>query len=68
MAADYIKYLGQDRVYLRAFCEKYNVRVIDVVPNTEDFPPRGLLYIFDNQLGGFTIEGIKNSLEEKVSE
>ncbi len=68
MTADYIKYLKQDRFYLQVFCRKYNVTVVDVVPNTEDFPPRGLLYIFDNQLGGFTIEGIKNSLEEKVSE
>lgn len=68
IAVDFIKYLDQDKLNLQAFCEKYNARVVDIVPNTENFPARGLLYVFDNQLGGFSIEGIINSLEEKVEQ
>lgn len=68
MAADLIKYLNKDGFFLQAFCEKYDARVVDIVPNTENFPARGLLYVFDNQLGGFSIEGIKNSLTEKVEQ
>ena len=65
---DFINYLNQDRFHLQAFCEKYGAQVVNIIPNTEDSPSHGLLYIFDNQSGGFSIEGIKSSLEEKVSE
>ncbi|MDO8510756.1 MAG: hypothetical protein Q7S55_01175 [Nanoarchaeota archaeon] len=69
---DFLMYLDTDSLYLEAFCHKYQSQVIDIFPNTEDFPPQGLTYVFDNQLGGFSIEGIKNSLEssleEKISE
>ncbi len=65
---DFVLYLLDDRLYLEAYCQKYKTEVIDVSPNTEDFPPQGLMYVFDNQLGGFSREGIKNSLEEKISE
>lgn len=68
MAVDFMKYLDQDKLYLQAFCGKYDARVVSIVSNTEDSPPRGLIYVFDNQLGGFSIEGIINSLEEKVEQ
>lgn len=58
----------EDHYYVEAFCQKYNVQVVDIFPNTEKSPALGLMYVFDNQLGGFSIEGIKNSLEDKVSE
>ena len=56
-----------DHYYVEAFCHKYGTKIVDILPNTEDFPPRGLMYVFDNQLGGFSIEGIKNSLEDDDS-
>jgi len=59
--------MGNDQFYLEAFCLKYKAQVVDVFPNTEDYPPQGLMYVFNNQQGGFSIEGIKNSLEDKVS-
>ena len=65
---DEIAIFEQDRLYVEGFCQRYKTRVVDIFPNTEDFPPRGLMYVFDNQLGGFSIEGIKNSLEDKISE
>jgi len=63
---DFILYLLQDQLYVEAFCQKYDTQMIDVFPNNEDFPPQGLMYVFNNQLGGFSIEGIKNSLEDKL--
>ena len=64
---DFITYLGQDGFYLQAFSRKHNAQIVDITPNTEDYPPRGLLYVFDN-LGGFSIGRHKNSLEEKVEQ
>lgn len=65
---DFKTYLNHDRLYLQAFCNKYNARLVDVIPNTEEFSVCGLLYVFNNQLGSFSIEGIKSSLEEKVEQ
>ncbi len=62
---DEIAFIKQDCLYVGAFCQKYGARVVGIFPNNEDFPPQGLMYVFDNQLGGFSIEGIKNSLEEE---
>lgn len=64
---DEIAILEQDRLYVETFCQKYKTQVVGISLNTEDFPPQGLMYVFDNQLGGFSIEGIKNSLEDKIS-
>ncbi len=65
---DFILYLLDDRLYIEVYCQKYKTGVIDVFPNMEDFPPQGLMYVFDNELGGFSREGIENSLEDKISE
>ena len=62
--SDFILYLLDDGAYLGVFCQKYEAVLVDVIPNTEKFPPKGLLYEFDNQLGRFSIQGIKNSLKE----
>jgi hypothetical protein len=64
---DFVLNLLDDRLYVEVFCQEYRTQVIDIFPNTENCPPRGLMYIFDNQLGGFSITGIKNSLEDKVN-
>ena len=70
--SDFMSYLLRDGLYVGVFCQRYKAKLIDVFPNTEDSPPQGLIYEFDNQLGGFSIEGIKNSLksslEDKISE
>lgn len=66
--SDFLLHLNLDRVYVELFCQKYQAQVIDVLPNTEDFPPRGLMYIFDNQPGGFSIQGVKNSLEDNFKD
>lgn len=55
--------LQQDRLYLSAFCRKYNVELVTFLPNSEDFPPQGLLYFFSDDLGGYSIKGIKESLK-----
>ena len=63
---DFILYLLDDQLYIEAFCQRYKASVVDIFPNTEDFPVQGLMYVFDNQLGGFSLQGIKNSLEDKI--
>ena len=61
------KMLG-DQLYIEVFCQKYGAVVVEVVPNTEERPPQGLIYVFDNQEGGFSIRAIKSSLDEKIRE
>ncbi len=61
--SNFILHLLEDRLYVEAFCQKYNAAVIDILPNTEESPARGLTYVFHNQQGGFNITGIKASLE-----
>lgn len=60
--------LRRDKIYPELFCYNYQTEIIDFFPNNEVFPPRGLIYLFDNQLGGFSIDGIKNSLEQIILE
>ena len=65
---DIMSTMERDRAYVELFCQIYNARIVDIFPNVEHYPPRGLMYVFDDDLGGYSIEGIKNSLEDKVSE
>lgn len=65
--ADFVLHLLDDRLYVEVFCQQYRAQVVEIFPNTEEYPPRGLMYVFDNQLGGFSINGIKNSLEDKIN-
>ncbi len=70
---DKMAIIRQDYFYVEEFCHRYKTRVVSIFPNNEDFPPKGLIYVFDNQLGGFSIDGVKNSLwedslEDKISE
>ncbi|MBI2581515.1 hypothetical protein HYV87_00100 [Candidatus Woesearchaeota archaeon] len=61
----FINCLLEDKVFVEVFCHQYNTSVVEIIPNTEESPPRGLMYIFDGQNGGFNIKGIKNSLDKK---
>lgn len=68
---EFVSKILEDKRCVDQFCKRYKARVVSISLNTEDFPPQGLLYVFNNQLGGFSLEGIKNSLEDlegKVSE
>ncbi len=58
----------QDKIYLEIFCYSRKTHLVDFFPNNEEFPPQGLTYVFSDGLGGFSIEGIKNILEERISE
>lgn len=61
---DFVLEMSKDKLFVEVFCQKYKSIVVDVFPNTEVFPSRGLTYVFDNQLGRYNIERIKNILEE----
>ena len=54
--------LSGELAYLDFFCNKYGLELIDIQPNTESSPPQGLMYYFNNDLGGYSMEGIKKSL------
>lgn len=54
----------EDTPYLNRFMAKYNVSLTDIRENDEYFPPEGLMYYFNDGLGGYSIEGIKNSLAD----
>lgn len=55
--------LQQDQLYLGVFCRKYNVELVTFSLNVEDFPPQGLMYFFSDNLGGYSIKGIKESIK-----
>lgn len=55
--------LQQDHPFLEEFCQKYNVELVTLSPNLEDFPPEGLMYFFTDNLGGYSIKGIKADLK-----
>ncbi len=61
---EFIRYLKADSPYVEAFCRSQGVSLWRVDENTEDFPPQGLMYYFTDDLGGYTINAIKGSLEE----
>ncbi len=54
--------LQHDEPYLAAFCQKYKVVLVDFFPNPEENSLQGLMYVFTDDLGGYSIEGIKASL------
>ncbi|MEK6809193.1 MAG: hypothetical protein AABY40_00810 [Nanoarchaeota archaeon] len=65
---DFLLHVLNDGLYLELFCQRYKASLIDIVPDDEVYPPSGLIYVFDNQLGGFNIKGIKDSLDGIISE
>ena len=56
--------LKEDRLYLEQFTAQCNVSLLGITENDECFPLEGLSYRFDDNLGGYSIGGIKGSLEE----
>ena len=64
------KSLLNDKFYLEAFCAVYRKRLQDIAftREREPSPPEELMYMFDDGLGGYTIDGIINSLEEEPDE
>ena len=64
---DILKQMERDRADLSAFCREYNIHLTTVEITSERFPEvlYEAMYFFDDGLGGYTIDGIKNSLNEK---
>lgn len=57
--------LEEDAPYIIKFEGEYGAVIVDIQENNEHHPPKGLMYYFDDNLGGYSIEGIKESLEEE---
>ena len=64
------KSLLNDKFYLEAFCAGYHKHLQDIAFTREraPSPPEELMYVFNDGLGGYTIDGIINSLEEEPGE
>ena len=60
-----LTYLREDLPYLTWFMETQKVSLVDIQINDEQFPPYSLMYYFDDNLGGYTLKGIKNTLNEE---
>jgi len=51
----------RSRNYIKAFCKRSNTRLIEINQSFENGTPE-LLYVFDDNLGGYTLAGIIGSL------
>jgi hypothetical protein len=58
-------YLGRDKILLEMFCAKYRTNLTDIGINLEDVDSTGLMYYFDDGLGGYSFIGIKESLKSE---
>ncbi len=58
----------EDLPLLEDFVARYNVSLLSVEESTENPPLRKLMYFFDDNLGGYTVKGIRDSLDEKVDD
>tara|TARA_Y100000034_G_C6593361_1_gene257840 strand:- start:269 stop:505 length:237 start_codon:yes stop_codon:yes gene_type:complete len=56
--------LAEDKIYVDAFCQNENIKMIDYDVSFENYPAIELIYFFTDNLGGYNIKGIKNSLED----
>ncbi|GEM_PF-6562066 len=63
---DFVSCILVDKLLVEAYCQKYKTKVMNVFPNTEEFPVKGLMYVFGDNCGGYTIEGIKKSLNSNL--
>ncbi|HLC52152.1 MAG TPA: hypothetical protein VJI98_02815 [Candidatus Nanoarchaeia archaeon] len=56
------KVFKDDQSALEAFCKKFGVDLIGVAVDDEVVPPNGLIYMFTDDLGGYSREGLNSSL------
>jgi len=56
------KMLKNDKPYVTNFCKEEGVKLLRTDVTTEKGYPE-LMYIFSDNLGGYTIDGIKSSLK-----
>lgn len=68
-AREFYERFEQDMPLLEQFCKKYGVQLVDVSYTEEstvgDDYVLEPLYIFDDNLGGYTRNGLENSLKEE---
>jgi hypothetical protein len=66
LITDQLAQVALDFCYLEQFVDKYHVELIAIHKNNEGPNKSELMYFFDDNLGGYNIKGIKNSLDGKV--
>ena len=64
----FLEYLLRDKFVVDLFCAQEKVELQEVIPNLEEFPINGLMYFFNNNLGGYSLEGLLGSLLLKQKE
>ncbi|MBU2590195.1 MAG: hypothetical protein KKA65_00845 [Nanoarchaeota archaeon] len=58
---EFLAILQKAKPFVREFCQKYNVEIVDIIKTRENIFLEPA-YVFDDNLGFYTIEGIKASL------
>lgn len=51
-----------DRPFVREFCKRFNTELMEIDATTENNVMEPL-YLFNDDLGGYTIDGVRSSLE-----
>lgn len=64
-----LSYLIKDKPLIEAFCQRYQRSLMEIGLNYEEgIIPSGLIYFFDDNLGGYSRTGLERSLLEISSE
>lgn len=58
----YLEQLLRDIPAVEAFCRKNNVLVKKLALCDENYPRIEIVYVFNDNLGGYTIAGVRDSL------
>ena len=58
---EFLAILQKAKPFVRKFCERYNVEIVEIIKTRENIFLEPA-YVFNDNLGFYTIEGIKASL------
>ncbi len=61
---EFLRVLQEDMPYLVGFIEKYDVSLTNIIDHCETPGIPQVHYVFNDNLGGYTIDAIKESLNE----
>jgi hypothetical protein len=58
-----LAYLIEDADLVDRFCREMDVELIGIAVDTGEIPAKGLMYYFNDNLGGYSRTGLENSLK-----
>ena len=57
--------LERDLPLLESFCQDNDIEMVSYDVSFENYPSVELVYFFTDELGGYSIEGVKNSMRNE---